>query len=264
MKTNRKKEFIVFLAMIFVGILFFGIPYFIVRAYDFGWEPIYLKAAAFCLLTLVGLVVFAVRKHNKAVERMVTKEVEKIKKLEKEALISQTLYYRFASRIEYWNVWVENRNEKETVIIFQGIVGQLGEETIVATAPNSTAWETARVESGKKRRQGYAPLDEEAEVWFDVICRIDDLKTFSEYSKDICYHQKLVSLLIDILVPTFAGDVDIPLPRPGDIEIPCSVIDFKIAKELIEKELAGTEFQNFEIRMVDKNDKENRLRRNRI
>ena len=75
MKTNRKKEFIEFLAIVFVGILFYGIPYFIVRAYDFGWEPIYLKAAAFCLLALVGLIVFAVKRFNKSVERMVTEQV---------------------------------------------------------------------------------------------------------------------------------------------------------------------------------------------
>ena len=230
-----------------------------------SWEHIHTGLAVLCLLAGIGSMVLF-RKVAKA-DEIEREEREKARKEDAEIFkfATQTLYYRFGTRFEFWSVGVKHGEEGKTVIVSQGTVGQHREEKEVAVAPNSTVLNTVRDEFEKKLRQGYAPVDEKAKIDFDIICQAEDVKAFPGYSEDECYHDELYYRLEDLFWLTGVGetvDFSTGIERNDDgtasyndslpIQISCSVVDFEIAKELIEKELAGTEFQNFEIRMVEK------------
>ena len=260
MNTNKTKSVISGILTIIaaIGVVVFlalTIGFIVISSVEF-WERSYLKIAALCFVLFIICLVYLVKalKEDTRKAKIEQAESENTLKERREVsdIISQTLYYRFGTRFEHWSIWVEEKNGKETIEILQGTVGKHGEKQVVATAPNSTAWATARDEFEKKVRQGYTPFDEKDEIWFDVICQVEDLMTSPCYSQEVCYHHKLGSCLSNLLLPTGVGEVSFPVEETEDIIIYCSVVDFEIAKELIEKELVGTEFQKFEIHMVEK------------
>ena len=232
---------IVFLIMLGA---FTGVLSFIVMSFVEGWAPIYLIGAALCLLVSIGIFIFLRISLNGGFSGM-KKERARIKEMREEKeihdLIDNTLYKRIGSQLHYWATWVEHKKQGEEVILFEGIMGEHGQGKKAVIAPHSTALKTARAEFEKKQRQGYAPFDEKAKVRFDIIYQAEKLN-----------RNKLICRLQPIFWRTGVGEIDSHLAEKENIIIHCWVVDFEIAKELIEKELAGTEFQKFEIRMVEK------------
>ena len=238
-RFSKVAECALTLIVVLIMVAFFvGAIALIILALEEKWFEL-LIAAALCLLVGIGFLIFLKGGFSIATKKERARIPEIKAEMKVYELIADTLYKRVGSQLHYWATWVENKKKGEEVILFEGVVGEHGQGKKAVIAPHLTALETARAEFEKKRRQGYAPFDEKEKIRFAII-----------YQAEKRSQDKLHRRLQTLFWRTGVGEIDSHLADKENITIHCWVVDFEIAKELIEKELAGTEFQNFEIRMI--------------
>lgn len=143
------------------------------------------------------------------------------------------LYKREGDALSYWEAWESD----EKIIVHQGRAGEDGEvEDLKAT---KSAREKVEAERLRKTAEGYAPIPEEEMSELMIEYKVADDADHSDWLDE------LENLLDDTLGWTGLGYCDGNDPGEGILEVACLVVDFEMAKRVIEADLKGTEFVGY-------------------
>jgi hypothetical protein len=149
------------------------------------------------------------------------------------------LYANINDKIHYWETWDKDDN---SATIHWGELGERGQNKDVKGGLFKNFRKVVQEEIDQKIKEGYGQVDEEDLVTLEVVYKIKDMGTESDLTK----RHNLESRLNETLGWTGLGYVDGGSIGSGEMEVCCLVVDFETAKQVIEKDLKGTEFSNFD------------------
>ncbi len=157
------------------------------------------------------------------------------------------LYKLIDDQLLYWETWVK---DEKTAIFHWGIVGQTGQNKEVKSGLLSSFRKTVQKEIDKKLKEGYAEFDEDNYVFLEIEYKIDDFGT----EQDLDKRHRLEEKVDEILGWTGLGHTDGGSIGSGTMEVGCLVVDYDIAKKVIEEKLKDTEFGDYSrIFQIDNN-----------
>lgn len=148
------------------------------------------------------------------------------------------LYKLIDNQLHYWETW--DKDEK-TAIVHWGIVGQRGQDKEVTSGLFSNFRKTIQKEIDEKIKDGYTEFDEDKIAFLEVEYKIDGFGS----EQDLDKRHRLEDHLNELLGWTGLGHVDGGSIGSGTMEAGCMVVDFEIAKKVIEDNLKGTEFGDY-------------------
>lgn len=148
------------------------------------------------------------------------------------------LYKLIDNQLHYWETW--DKDEK-TAIVHWGIVGQRGEDKEVKGGFFSNFRKKVQEEIDEKVKEGYAEFDETKMAFLEVEYKIEGFGTDQDLEK----RHRLEEHLNELLGWTGLGHVDGGSIGSGTMEAGCVVVDFDIAKKVIEDNLKNTEFGEY-------------------
>jgi hypothetical protein len=148
------------------------------------------------------------------------------------------LYKLTDNQLQYWETW--DKDEK-TAIVHWGVVGQRGENKEVKGGLFSNFRKTVQTEINEKLKDGYAEFDDDKLSFLEIEYKIDGFGTEQDLEK----RHRLEIKLDGILGWTGLGHTDGGSIGSGTMEAGCMVVDFEIAKKVIEANLKNTEFADY-------------------
>ncbi len=148
------------------------------------------------------------------------------------------LYKLHDNKLHYWETC--DKDEK-TAIIHWGIVGQRGQDKEVKGGLFSNFRSIVQKEINEKLKEGYEEFEEHNMTFLEVEYLIDGFGT----EEDLDKRHRLEERLNELLGWTGLGHVDGGSIGSGTMEAGCVVVDFEIAKKIIEEDLKDTEFSNY-------------------
>ena len=159
------------------------------------------------------------------------------------------LYKRVDNEILYWETW--DKDEK-TGVIHWGVVGQRGEDKEIKSGLFSNFRKEIQKEVDKKIAEGYVEINDSDLFTLLIEFNVDGHGTTADVDK----RHKLEDKMKEVLGWTGLGDCDGGSIGSGTMEVCCFVVDFDIAKQVIETKLKDTEFADY-TRIFDENAEEN-------
>jgi hypothetical protein len=148
------------------------------------------------------------------------------------------LYKIIDNKLNYWETW---DNDDKSAIVHWGVVGQRGQDKEVRGGLFSNFRDIVQKEVNERQKEGYAEFDEDSLVFLEVEYLIDGFGT----EEDLDKRHRLEERLNELLGWTGLGHVDGGSIGSGTMEAGCVVVDFDIAKSIIEDDLKDTEFSNY-------------------
>ncbi len=148
------------------------------------------------------------------------------------------LYKLIDNQLHYWETW--DKDEK-TAIVHWGIVGQRGQDKEVKSGLFSNFRKTVQKEIDEKLNEGYAEFDEDNYAFLEIEYKIDGFGT----EQDLDKRHRLEEKMDEVLGWTGLGHTDGGSIGSGTMEVGCIVVDFEIAKKVIEEKLKNTEFGDY-------------------
>ena len=148
------------------------------------------------------------------------------------------LYKNIDNKLHYWETW--DKDDK-TAIIHWGIVGQRGQNKQVKGGLFSNFRKKVQQEIEEKLNEGYAEFDEDKVSFLEIEYKIDGFGT----EEDLDKRHRLEEKMDQVLGWTGLGHTDGGSIGSGTMEVGCIVVDFDIAKTVIEEELKDTEFGDY-------------------
>ena len=158
------------------------------------------------------------------------------------------LYKRVDNEILYWETW--DKDEK-TGVIHWGVVGQRGEDKEIKSGLFSNFRKEIQKEVDKKIAEGYDEINDSDLFTLLIEFNVDGHGTTADVDK----RHKLEDKMKEVLGWTGLGDCDGGSIGSGTMEVCCFVVDFDIAKQVIETKLKDTEFADY-TRIFDENAEE--------
>ncbi len=154
------------------------------------------------------------------------------------------LYKRTNEVLRYHEAWLDG----ETIYEHWGIVGEQG-ETKEHRFPKGKDEEHAVLGVLRPAAEaGFRPIDKEDHATLLIEYAVDGMGT----GEDVVKRHALEERINETLGWTGLGACDGGSIGSGTMEVCCFVVDFEIAKRVIEADLAGTEFSDF-TRIYDEN-----------
>ena len=144
------------------------------------------------------------------------------------------LYKLINNQLHYWVTW----DDEKTATIHSGIVGELGEQNKLTGRLFSNFRKKAQKEIDAKLKEGYAEFDDDKMAFLEVEYIINGFGT----DEDLDKRHRLENHLDVLLGSTGLGYADGGSIGSGTMEAGCIVVDFDIAKRVIEESLKNTEF----------------------
>ncbi len=148
------------------------------------------------------------------------------------------LYKKTDSQFLYWETWDK---DSKTGIVHWGVVGEKGESKEIKSGLFSSFRKTIKKEIEIKIGEGFSEFDEEENIYLEIEFLIDGFGT----DEDLDKRHRLEEKMDEVLGWTGLGSTDGGSIGSGTMEVGCVVVDFEIAKNVIEKSLKGTEFENY-------------------
>jgi len=148
------------------------------------------------------------------------------------------LYKDIDGQLHYWETW--NSNDR-TAIIHWGIVGERGDDKKITSSSFSELEKDVQKEIDEKIKEGYSEWNEDKIIFLDIEYIIEGFGTDADLDK----RHRLEDRLNETLGWTGLGHVDGGSIGSGTMEVGCMVVDFDIAKKVIEEDLKGTEFEDY-------------------
>lgn len=148
------------------------------------------------------------------------------------------LYKKIDNQLHYWETW---QKDKKTTIVHWGIVGQRGQDKELKSGLFSNSHKALQKEINSKLKEGYSEFDEDDFIFLEIEYKIDDFGT----DQDLDKRYRLEEKMDEILGWTGLGHTDGGSIGSGTMEVGCIVVDFDIAKKVIEEKLKDTEFGNY-------------------
>ena len=148
------------------------------------------------------------------------------------------LYKLFDGERHYWETWEEN---EQTGIMHWGKVGDIGQSKEVTSGFLSNFKSTIQKEIAQKLLKGYAEIKEEHGSFLEIQYRIDGFGSPDDLNK----RHRLEAKMNEDLGWTGLGYCDGGSIGSDSMEVGCIVVDFELAKRIIEEKLKDTEFADY-------------------
>jgi hypothetical protein len=148
------------------------------------------------------------------------------------------LYKQIDSTIHFWETW---DIDDKTGAINKGIVGKRGEYREVSSKLFTSFRKEIQKEIDNYCKDGYQEVDIEEHSILLIEFLVDGMGT----KEDVEKRTRLQDEMDDVLGWTGLGHCDGGSIGSGTMEVCCFVIDFEIAKLVIEQNLKNTEFSNY-------------------
>jgi hypothetical protein len=148
------------------------------------------------------------------------------------------LYKRIDNKLHYWETWEQ---DDKTATVHWGIVGERGEDKEVKGGLFSNFRNIVQKEINERMKEGYAEIEDDNMSFMEIEYLVDDFGTQDDLDK----RHRLEERLNELLGWTGLGHVDGGSIGTGSMEVGCAVVDFDIAKRIIEEDLKDTEFSNY-------------------
>ena len=148
------------------------------------------------------------------------------------------LYKKIDNVIHYWETW--SKDEK-TGIVHWGIIGQQGQDKEVKSDFFSNFKKDIQKEIDKFVADGYEQVDIDEHAILLIEFVIDGMGTTEDLNK----RTRLEERMNNTLGWTGLGHCDGGSTGSDTMEVCCFVIDFDIAKSVIEQDLKNTEFADY-------------------
>lgn len=155
------------------------------------------------------------------------------------------LYKISDARKQYWETW-SNGNGFHTV--HWGELGTRGESKTIKSSFFKKAETIIQKEVDGLVANGFRPIEQEEHATLVIEYLVDGMGA----QEDIEKRHRLEALMNETLGWTGLGACDGGSIGSGSMEVCNFVVDFDVAKAVIEKELVGTEFSNY-TRIFDEN-----------
>ncbi|MFM9436962.1 putative DNA-binding WGR domain protein [Janthinobacterium sp. CG_23.3] len=147
--------------------------------------------------------------------------------------------YRFADgKKEYWETW---QDDSGAYTIHWGELGTKGESRNVRSTLFAKAEKAIQKELDRLVTQGFHPVDMDDHHTLLIEYAVDGMGT----SNDVEKRHRLEDRMNETLGWTGIGMCDGGSIGSGSMEVCSYVVDFEVAKAVIEKDLARTEFANY-------------------
>lgn len=182
----------------------------------------------FFLLIFILLTLFSCN-NNKSKEQLITEET---------TYTMLKLYKSIGNQLYYWETWDK---DSKTAIIHWGIVGQKGQTKEVKSSLLSNFRKIVHKEINEKIKEGYTEFSEDKTSFLEIEYIVDGFGTEQDLEK----RHRLEEKMDEVLGWTGLGHTDGGSIGSGTMEVGCIVVDFDIAKNVIEESLKGTEFNNY-------------------
>jgi hypothetical protein len=144
--------------------------------------------------------------------------------------------YKFAAqKKEYWETW-ENDDHH---MVHWGELGTNGQTKELRDSPLKKAHEKIQEEIDNLIDNGFSEAEQEFTVLIEY--KIEGMGTASDVEK----RHKLEDRMNETLGWSGLGNCDGGSIGSGTMEVCNIVVDFDVAKKVIEADLAGTEFENY-------------------
>lgn len=162
----------------------------------------------------------------------------KINVNDKRILDMLKLYKLTENKKEYWETW---DNGKGSHTIHWGVLGTKGSSKTIKASPSQSIEETIQKEIDNLINQGYVTIELENHYTLLIEYLIKGMGTKEDLEK----RHKLEARMNETLGWTGLGACDGGSIGSNTMEVYNFVVDFKIAKKVIEKDLANTKFSNY-------------------
>jgi hypothetical protein len=156
------------------------------------------------------------------------------------------LYKNDNGTVHYWETW---HTDKKTGIVHWGVIGEKGKSKEVTSGWLTSFGKAINKETNEKRREGYAEIAIEDHYTLLIAYAVEGMGTPDDINKQ----GRLQDKMNEVLGWTGLGECDGESIGSGTMEVCCYVVDFGIAKKVIENALANTEFSDY-IRIYDENE----------
>ena len=154
--------------------------------------------------------------------------------------------YKFTDNEKlYWETW---DNDDGTHTVHWGELGTEGQSKTVKSSLLKKATDTIQKEIDKLVSDGYRPIDPEDHYTLLIEYEVDGMGN----GQDVEKRHRLEDRMNETLGWTGLGACDGGSIGSGTMEVCNFVVDFEVAKNVIESDLKGTEFENF-TRIFDEN-----------
>ena len=148
------------------------------------------------------------------------------------------LYKQIDNQLHYWETW--DKDDK-TAIVHWGIVGQTGQNKEVKSGVFSNFRKQVQKEIDEKIKEGYNEFDESKVAFLEIEYKVEGFGT----EQDLDKRHRLEDKMDAVLGWTGLGQTDGGSIGSGTMEVGCVVVDFEIAKKVIEEKLKNTEFADY-------------------
>ena len=148
------------------------------------------------------------------------------------------LYKKENGKLVYWETW---EKDSKTGIVHWGNVGERGTDKEVTSSLFSSFRKKIQKEINEKQKEGFAEYNEEENCFLEIEYLIDGFGTPEDLEK----RHKLENKMNEVLGWTGLGNTDGGSIGSGTMEVGCVVVDFEIAKKVIERSLKDSEFENY-------------------
>lgn len=155
------------------------------------------------------------------------------------------LYRLTPEKKEYWETW---DNGKGTHTVHWGVLGTRGETKTIRSASSLKAETVIQQEIDGLVAAGFRPVEPEAHFTLLIEYTVDGMGT----RQDVDKRHRLEERMNETLGWTGLGACDGGSIGRGTMEVCNFVVDFALAKAVIEQDLSGTEFANY-TRIFDEN-----------
>lgn len=155
------------------------------------------------------------------------------------------LYKTIDNELHYWETW---DNENNSATIHWGKVGLKGEIKTLKSGLFSNFRKVVQKEIDKKINEGYIQFEDMNLTFIEIIYPIVDMGSEDDLNK----RHSLENRMNELLGWTGLGNVDGGSIGSGTMEVGCEVVDYEIAKKVIQQDLKGSEFEDFkEIKAIE-------------
>ena len=147
------------------------------------------------------------------------------------------LYKNVAESLHYHEAWVTD----STIYEHWGVVGERGQTTEHPLAAEQAEEDAVLAVLRPAIENGFHPIDMEDHTTLLVEYRVDGMGT----PEDLRKRHALEDRMNQTLGWTGLGVCDGGSIGSGTMEVCCFVVDFEVARDVIESDLSGTEFAGF-------------------
>ena len=148
------------------------------------------------------------------------------------------LYKKINNQLNYWETWEQ---DAKTAVVHWGIVGERGQTKEIKSGFFSNLTTVLQKEIDNKLKNGFAEFDEDNMAFLEVEYEIEGFGSENDLDK----RHNLEGHLNELLGWTGLGHIDGGSIGSGTMEVGCVVVDFEVAKRVIENDLKNTEFGDF-------------------